>query len=64
MVTKDVPPYAVVGGNPVKIIRMRFEEDIVTGLLESEWWNMPEERLHKVVQYIRKPKKFINEIVK
>lgn len=64
VITKDVPPYAIVGGNPAKIIRMRFEENVVKGLLESEWWNIPEERLQKAAQYIRDPKKFINEIMK
>lgn len=38
-VTKSVPPYAVVGGNPAKIIKYRFDEDTIHGLLQSEWWN-------------------------
>ncbi len=39
VVTKDVPPYAVVGGVPAKIIRHRFPEEKITQLLASEWWN-------------------------
>lgn len=39
MVTKDVPPYAIVGGNPAKIIRYRFEDTLIKELLESQWWN-------------------------
>jgi acetyltransferase-like isoleucine patch superfamily enzyme len=39
VVTKDVPPYAIVGGNPAKIIRYRFDEDTIAGLLEIAWWN-------------------------
>ncbi|EJS96528.1 Capsular polysaccharide synthesis enzyme Cap5H [Pectobacterium wasabiae CFBP 3304] len=39
IVTKDVPPYAVVAGIPAKIIRFRFENDIIHKLLELEWWN-------------------------
>lgn len=38
VVTKSVPPYAIVGGNPAKLIRMRFDDDIVQGLLDSDWW--------------------------
>lgn len=38
VVTKDVPDYAVVGGNPAKIIKYRFEEKFVYNLLESKWW--------------------------
>lgn len=37
-VTKDVPPYAVVGGVPAKIIRFRFPPDVVQKLLEIKWW--------------------------
>ncbi len=39
VVTKDVPPYAIVGGNPAKIIRFRFEENQINQLLKIQWWN-------------------------
>lgn len=42
VVTKDVPPYAVVGGVPAKIIRYRFPEKVIEKLLELQWWNLPE----------------------
>jgi len=42
---KDVPPYAVVGGNPAKIIRYRFSEEQIKSLLDSEWWDWPIEKL-------------------
>lgn len=38
VVTKDVPPYAIVGGNPAKIIKFRFNEDTINRLLASSWW--------------------------
>lgn len=38
VVVKDVPPYAIVGGNPAKVIRFRFDEKMVAKLLASEWW--------------------------
>lgn len=47
VVTKDVPPYAVVGGIPAKIIKYRFTEDIIKELQQSEWWNRPDEFLRK-----------------
>lgn len=38
VVTKDVPPYGIVAGIPAKIIKYRFDENIVEKLLELEWW--------------------------
>ncbi|NLN48091.1 MAG: CatB-related O-acetyltransferase [Clostridiales bacterium] len=45
IVTKDVPDYAIVAGVPAKIIRFRFNDDIINKLLEVEWWNLSEEVL-------------------
>ncbi|GGO26565.1 hypothetical protein GCM10010991_07390 [Gemmobacter aquaticus] len=39
IVTKDVPDYAIVGGNPARIIRMRFPGEIIGGLLATAWWD-------------------------
>ncbi|WP_230375095.1 CatB-related O-acetyltransferase [Pseudomonas fulva] len=39
VVVKDVPPYSIVGGNPAKIIKQRFDPGIVNALLSSEWWS-------------------------
>ena len=39
VVTKDVPPYAIVGGVPAKVIKMRFSDEIITELLQLKWWN-------------------------
>lgn len=38
VVTKDVPPYAIVGGNPARIIKYRFDEKTISRLLEIQWW--------------------------
>lgn len=38
LVVKDVAPYAIVGGNPAKVIRMRFSEAIIAQLLALRWW--------------------------
>lgn len=45
VVTKDVPPYAIVGGNPAQLIRYRFAPDVIDRLLEIRWWDWPEERV-------------------
>lgn len=39
VVTKDVPPYMIVGGNPAKVIRQRFSDSIVERLLKLKWWD-------------------------
>ena len=39
MVTKDIEPYTVVGGNPTKPIKQRFSEGIIAGLCETRWWD-------------------------
>lgn len=47
VVTQNVDPYAIVGGVPAKVIKYRFTEDMISILLDSEWWNYPEEWFHK-----------------
>jgi acetyltransferase-like isoleucine patch superfamily enzyme/MoaA/NifB/PqqE/SkfB family radical SAM enzyme len=45
VVTRDVPPYAVVAGNPGNIVRMRFAPDVIQHLLALAWWDWPVERI-------------------
>ena len=62
VVTKDIPPYAVVGGVPAKVIKYRFDEETIKELLQSEWWNMPDEELEVAADKIRNANRFINYI--
>lgn len=41
VVTKDVAPYSIVGGNPAKIIKFRFSSEIIDELLDLKWWELP-----------------------
>lgn len=43
VVTKDVPPYAIVGGVPAKVIKYRFSDEVILKLLQIKWWDKPEE---------------------
>ena len=63
IVTKDVPPYTIVAGNPAKIIRNRFSEEIVEKLLKSEWWNLPPDVLEKAAKEIKNPIEFLKIVV-
>ncbi|MEN9406203.1 MAG: hypothetical protein RLZ12_487 [Bacillota bacterium] len=45
LVTKDVEPYTIVGGNPAKPIRKRFDEEAIAFLVQLGWWNWPIEKI-------------------
>lgn len=52
MVSRDVPPYAVVGGNPCKFIRWRFDEPVRQALLEAAWWDWPVAEVKQVARLL------------
>lgn len=62
VVTRDVAPYSIVGGCPAKEIRKRFTDDIVTELLQSKWWNLPEDKLRLYANEIKSPVEFLKLI--
>ncbi|QQL48685.1 CatB-related O-acetyltransferase [Mucilaginibacter ginkgonis] len=52
VVTKDVPDYAIAGGNPAKLIRMRYDEPIIARLNKIAWWNWSAEKITRHVKLI------------
>jgi chloramphenicol O-acetyltransferase type B len=52
VVTQDVAPYAIVGGTPAKLIRMRFSESAILRLQSLAWWTWPDERLRAAQPYL------------
>lgn len=59
IVTKDVPAYAIVAGNPARLLRHRFDEATVARLLAIQWWNLEEDVLRRLAVDIRDVEKFI-----
>jgi virginiamycin A acetyltransferase len=53
VVTKDVEPYAIVGGVPARTIRKRFSDETIQKLLEIRWWDWPVEEIQANLQYIQ-----------
>ena len=52
VVTKDVPPYTVVGGIPAKEIKKRFDEKTIEKLQQTQWWNWPIDKIRQFLPYI------------
>ena len=47
VVTKDVPPYGIVAGNPAQLIRTRFAQETIDRLLKIAWWTWPDEKIER-----------------
>lgn len=64
VVTKNVPPYAIVAGVPARIIRYRFESYTQDKMEKSEWWKLTPEELYKYYDKIESPNDWADEIIK
>jgi acetyltransferase-like isoleucine patch superfamily enzyme len=64
VVTRDVPPYAIVAGAPARIIRDRFDKCLSQRLLASQWWNSDDATLIRAAQHVRDPEAFLKELGK
>ena len=53
VVTRDVPPYAVVAGNPARVVRHRFPPDVVEALIASAWWDRPKDEVSRLVPLLQ-----------
>lgn len=53
LVTKDVPPYTIVGGTPARVLRKRFSEDTISALLRLKWWDWPIEHIQRYIPEIQ-----------
>ena len=51
--TKDVPAYAIVAGNPAKIIKYRCDEELIKKLKEMQWWNWPYQDIYRVIPLLQ-----------
>ena len=55
VVTKDIPPYAIAGGVPAKVIKYRFPQEVIDRLLEIRWWDLSDEEIKGVLDFFHTP---------
>lgn len=62
VVTKDVPPYAIVGGNPARVLKYRFDEAVIRGLQKIAWWDWPDELMQERKEdFFLPPEEFVEK---
>jgi len=62
VVSKDIPPYAIAVGCPIKIIKYRFDEETINELLNIKWWDFPFEKLNIIEKYFFDINSFLNHV--
>ena len=55
VVTKDVPDYCIVAGNPARVVKKRFTDAQIQALLENPWWNLPDDEIVRLVPLLCSP---------
>jgi acetyltransferase-like isoleucine patch superfamily enzyme len=61
IVSKDIPPYAVAVGNPIRVIKYRFNDEIIQKLLKIKWWEFGDERLSEIEKYFNDVEGFVEK---
>jgi len=61
VVTHDVPPYAIVAGNPARVIGYRHSQEIIDRLLESRWWEQDPKDIMQYYKYMKSPEVFLEK---
>ena len=59
VVVKNVPPYAIVGGNPAQFIKWRFDEKIIESLLRIKWWDWDIDKIYENFKYFNRVEEFV-----
>ena len=59
VVVKNVPPYAIVGGNPAQFIKWRFDEKIIESLLRIKWWDWDIDKIYENFKYLNRVEEFV-----
>ncbi len=62
IVTKDIGPYEIWAGNPARFIRKRFNDEIISKLEESNWFNYDDDDISALAEYIRNPEEYIKKL--
>ena len=58
VVTKNVPAYSIVAGNPARVIRMRFSDQTIEKMLKIRWWDLDKKQIAKLAPFVDQPDKF------
>lgn len=64
IVTKDIPPFAIAGGVPAKVIKYRYPEDMIAKLQEVKWWDLSDDEITKRIQLFHTPNPTLEDIEK